>query len=609
MITRLQRLSLTIAFLLSTLLLSRPAAAQRPTAPKLLPYNTVGYLRIASLPEFKAKLSDTSFGKISSNENVQSLMSTFYDEFLLAYPEIEEELGMPLDELLDLPQGEVCAAVTVTDTGSVMFFLLVDFADNLATIEKLIGRLDEAVLADGGGVDKEMVSETEVIVYDNPLDTNSPEVIIKDGTLVVTTNRLLTEHVVAHWEGTATPDQRTFSQNRKFTAIMRSSVGTEEARPHMSWYFDPLTLVTATTQGNFAAQAAMAILPTLGLDGFKALGGSVILAPAGFDSISHTHIALAVPRRGVLDLLTFGTGDGTPEPWVPDDVPAYITGYWNVDEAFDNLTTLLDTIIGEGEFTRRVDENVNLPLDIDLREDVIESLAGRFTLATWVVPPARINSQAMMLSIELKEGHGLEEDLDRLLGLVPPIEQRSYNNQDYWGINVPGPGDQPVVEAQPGQPGQPGRPGFPLGVRVPSPCIALLGNYLVLTDSEEFLKHAIDTNSSNSGKLADSEDYALIRQHIKNQLGEEQASMITFSQPQDQLQLILDVIGDDQTKSFLADNAERGRFLGVLNNVMNNATMPSMDELLPHIAPSGSVMIDNEAGLHFIGFTLKPAEE
>ena len=189
-----------------------------------------------------------------------------------------------LDELLDLPQGEVCVAVAVTDTGSVMFFLLIDFGDRIATTDKLLGRLDELVLAAGGSVEKEMVSETEVIVYDNPIDDNSPEVIIKDGTLVVTTNRLMTEHVVAHWEGTATAEQRTFSQNRKFTAIMRSSVGTEEARPHASWYFDPLTLVTATTQGNFAAQAAMAILPTIGLDGFKALGGSVILAPPGFSS-------------------------------------------------------------------------------------------------------------------------------------------------------------------------------------------------------------------------------------------------------------------------------------------------------------------------------------
>ena len=350
MFRRIHRRLLLTLTLLVTFLFGNQLTAQRPTAPKLLPYNTVAYFRIANLPEFKAKLSETSIGKIGNNEDIQSLMSSFYEEFLTAYPEIEEELGMPLDELLDLPQGEVCVAVAVTDTGSVMFFLLVDFGDRIATTDKLLGRLDELVLAAGGSVEKEMVSETEVIVYDNPIDDNSPEVIIKDGTLVVTTNRLMTEHVVAHWEGTATAEQRTFSQNRKFTAIMRSSVGTEEARPHASWYFDPLTLVTATTQGNFAAQAAMAILPTIGLDGFKALGGSVILAPPGFDTISHTHIALAVPRRGVLDLLTFGTGDGTPEPWVPADVPAYITGYWNVDEAYDNLITLLDTVLGEGEF-------------------------------------------------------------------------------------------------------------------------------------------------------------------------------------------------------------------------------------------------------------------
>ena len=595
MFRRIHRRLLLTLTLLVTFLFGNQLTAQRPTAPKLLPYNTVAYFRIANLPEFKAKLSQTSIGKIGNNQDIQSLMSSFYEEFLTAYPEIEEELGMPLDELLDLPQGEVCVAVAVTDTGSVMFFLLVDFGDRIATTDKLLGRLDELVLAAGGSVEKEMVSETEVIVYDNPIDDNSPEVIIKDGTLVVTTNRLMTEHVVAHWEGTATAEQRTFSQNRKFTAIMRSSVGTEEARPHASWYFDPLTLVTATTQGNFAAQAAMAILPTIGLDGFKALGGSVILAPPGFDTISHTHIALAVPRRGVLDLLTFGTGDGTPEPWVPADVPAYITGYWNVDEAYDNLITLLDTVLGEGEFQTQVDENFNLPLDIDLREDIIEGMAGRFTLATWVVPPARINSQSMMIGIELKEGHQLTADLERLIELIPIAEKKSYNNQDYYNIQIPTP------------PQEPGTP--PSRIRIPSPCIAIVGNYIVLTDSEEFFQHAMDTNSSGNDRLADSEEFALIRQHIKNQLGEEQASMITFAQPRDQLQLVLDLVGDDRTKDFLADNSENSRFLGVLSNVMGNAKLPSMDDLTRHLAPSGSVMINNETGLHFIGFSLKPTEE
>ena len=587
-------------FVISTIMLavlvSQPVLAQRPSAPKLLPYNTVAYLRIADLQETKDKLNQTSLGKITNNEQVQSITSQLFDEILLAYPEIEETVGVPLDELLELPQGEVAIALAATDTGTLMFFVLVDIGDNIATAEKVLEKFDEAHLAGGGTVETETVGATEVTVYGSATEDDL-ELFIKDNTIVFTTNRLLTEHVVTTWEGTALAEQRTLSQNRKFTAIMRQSVGSDEARPQISWFFDPITLVTAATQDNFQAQAVLAFLPTLGLDGFQALGGSAILAPDGFDSISHFHIALATPRRGILDLLTFGSGEGTPESFVPDDVSSYMTLYWNIDEAYDNLEVLVDTILGEGGFDTRVAVPFKEAVNVDLREDIIESLGGRFTLATWVEPPARLNSGAMLAAIQLTDTTVVTKLLADVTSSLPIIQEASHNNTSYYRVDIP---------TSPGQEA----PITPFGqLRSPTPCFGIVGDYLLASDSEKFFQHAIDTHVRGDNLLADSDDFKLVALNIKDQLRDKNPAMIAFSQPQEQFKLLFDLVDSDDTRNFLSDNAEEGAFFGILNRVLNDNDLPDLEELTGHLTPSGAVMIDTETGIHLISFTLKVEEE
>ncbi|MEE2685398.1 MAG: DUF3352 domain-containing protein [Planctomycetota bacterium] len=591
-----------VCTLLTALFVSQPLLAQRPSAPKLLPYNTVAYLRIADLQETKDKLNQTSFGRITENEQLQSITGQLFDEILLAYPEIEEVIGVPLDELLGLPQGEVAIALCSTDTGTLMFFVLVDIGDNIATAETVLEKFDETHLAGGGTVETETVGETDVTVYGSATEDDL-ELFIKEDTVVITTNRLLTEHVVTTWEGTALAEQRTLSENRKFTAIMRQSVGSEEARPQISWFFDPITLVTATTQGNFQAQAVLAFLPTLGLDGFQALGGSAILAPDGFDSISHFHIAMATPRRGILDLLTFGSGEGTPESFVPDDISAYMTLYWNVDEAYDNLKVLVDTIVGEGGFDMRVSDSFQEAVGLDLREDIIESLGGRFTLSTWMEPPARLNSQAMLAAVQMSDTTVVAKLLEDVSSGVEIINAASHNNTSYYRVNIP---TRPGQEGQEGQEG----PSTPFGsLRIPTPCFGIVGDYLLASDSEKFFQHAIDTHVRGDNLLSDSDDYKLVALNIKDQLRDKQAAAIIFSQPQETFKLLFDLVDSEDTRGFLADNAEQQPVLGILDRVLSGNDLPDLEELTGHLTPSGGVMIDSETGIHLISFTLKAQPE
>jgi hypothetical protein len=131
------------------------------------------------------------------------------------------------------------------------------------------------------------------------------------------------------------------------------------------------------------------------------------------------------------------------------------------------------------------------------------------------------------------------------------------------------------------------------------------------SDSEKFFQHAIDTHIRGDNLLADSDDFKLVALNIKDQLRDKQAAAIIFSQPQESFKLLFDLVDSEDTRGFLAENAEQQPVLGILDRVLSDNDLPDLDELMGHMTPSGAVMIDSETGIHLISFTLKaePEEE
>ena len=129
------------------------------------------------------------------------------------------------------------------------------------------------------------------------------------------------------------------------------------------------------------------------------------------------------------------------------------------------------------------------------------------------------------------------------------------------------------------------------------------------SDSEKFFQHAIDTHVRGDNLLADSDDFKLVALNIKDQLRDKQAAAIIFSQPQESFKLLFDLVDSEDTRGFLAENAEQQPVLGILDRVLSNNDLPDLDELMGHLTPSGGVMIDSETGIHLISFTLKAQTE
>lgn len=611
------QLNIFFAFCALTLGSLLPAVAARPTAPQLFPYNTVVYLRVDDFPEMKTDFSRTSMGAIRADETVAPLIDRLYSELLTAFPQIEEELGVTLEDILQLPTGEVALSLAVTDTARPMFAFIADVGANTETADKLIERAQFEHISNAGDLVEETIGDTDVTIFQNPGADDDLYIFIKEETVVMCSSELMALHLINAWEGTAEESDRNLSDNRKFTDIMRNSVGADDYQPQISFFADPLTLINATTRDNFQAQAALALLPTLGVDGFKAVGGSLILAPPGFDSVAHFHLALGTPRRGVLNLLTFGSGDMTPESWVPADVADYSTVFWDLAKTYDEVETLVDQVLGAGYFENLVEDNINTPTGWDLRQDVIGQIDGRLTMIGKVIEPIRLNSLSRLISVKLKEpdvfAKFMEENIEKF---QVPFEKKEYRGSSYYLISTPNRGQPAVREVSfqdPGdRPGQPNsiqdgnRQTFRQNFRQPQPTLAILDGYLVVADSFEIIEAAIDTSAGDGEKLADQSDFQLIVAQIKAQTGEIEPSAISFSRPEHSLKMIYDVVLGDSVQDTITNQASNNQFFRVLNSAFQDHPLPEFSEISKHLAPTGGVLFNRPTGLHYMTFSLKP---
>ncbi len=134
---------------------------------------------------------------------------------------------------------------------------------------------------------------------------------------------------------------------------MSRCVGAAGERPQVSFYVDPIAIVREVIKQNGSAAMVGAMLPVLGVDGIQGVGGSIILRPEEFDSITHMHLLLSNPRRVLLEVVRPKSGSTDPEEWVCEDVGSYVTGNWDVNKTLKAVEKIFDNFQGEGAFQEK----------------------------------------------------------------------------------------------------------------------------------------------------------------------------------------------------------------------------------------------------------------
>lgn len=591
---------LTVAILLG----QGHVSAERPGATKLLPDSTVAFVHVTDTKELAKKFKETSVGRIGHDKQIQPLVGQLYGSANEAFLEVQDQVGLSLDELLSLPEGEMFFAAVAPTRGELGFVILVDVGKQMPAARKLLEHGEDLAIREGSFRRTEEVGETLLTIFEEG-DDNVAAYFEKDDCIVVAINNLdVARQIIQRWDGKAKEDAKPLSENRKFSTIMNKSKGTHDEEPQVTFFVDPIEIAKVAGRNNFGTRAAVAILPTLGLDGLKAAGGSVILAPEEFDGILHIHVMLANPRSGILEMVALQPGDSTPEPWVPADASNYWTFNWDFEKTLDEGKKLYDSFNEEGAFSALLDRRFSERLGIDFEEDFLKQLDGRLTWVQWMVPPARINSQANMIALKLKDAKSFRRTLDTAMDKVggDNLEKKSHGGVSYYvGPEGRARRGRRLRQRLEDEDADLPRP----RVRRPQPCVAILGDYVVMTDSPEFLHHAINTKRDSSKSLANEPEFKLISAKIKRHAGTNKPAAITFNRPEHGFRLMYDLATGDDSRRNMAAWAERNEFFRVVNQALDDNPLPDFAEIAKYLAPGGGLITTDQTGIHYIGFSLK----
>ena len=105
------------------------------------------------------------------------------------------------------------------------------------------------------------------------------------------------ENMFIRWTGEEVEKVRSLAENRKFVTIAKRCSVSDDVLPDARFFLDPIGLFKAANRGNVSANFAVALLPTLGLDGVLAAGGNMYVDHDKYESITHGHLLLASPRE------------------------------------------------------------------------------------------------------------------------------------------------------------------------------------------------------------------------------------------------------------------------------------------------------------------------
>lgn len=591
-------------------MIPQAAWAQRPSAPQLLPESTGLLVRIHNVTELRERFSETSIGQISSDPQIKPLVSDVFKALSEAFGPVQDRLGTSLAELLEIPQGELSIALIVPENGRISFVVMADVGEQLPTAEKVLNRIREQSPALAREPIVERVGATELRVFANrgaareeDSDDNEQrtegnqnrrrrvrgrgpsEVCLfeRDGVLSIGDSREVAKSILAAWDGESVP---TLASNARFSTIMDRCTNDKDGNPQVTWYVDPITLIQRAIQGNFPAQAVFSVLSQLGISGVKGVGGSMIFATEEYDTIAHYHLSLDNPRTGVLEVIAIREGDATPEPWVPNDVASYSTLFWDANKTYDAVGKVYDTFRGEGAWSNDVKERGSQSLGVDIETELLPALDGRFSYVQWIERPIVFNSQVSLVGIRLKDVDSFQALLDRVVSrFASQVETRNVRGTKIYHTNR----QQPQFE----------------GVRPQQECAAIVGDYLLLSNSMKLLEHAIATENDSSGSLADELDYKLIANKIGRQVGGKKPGMLTFNRPEEGMRAMYELALSDFTKQRLGQLGQNNPVLGNLDRALKENPLPPFEVIAKYLAPGGGYVTSDDTGIHYMGFSLR----
>ena len=601
--------------------LTARASAEEPTipgAPRLLPKDTLAYVRIDNAENLREGMSDSSMGRMLADPKLKPFASDVYRTMSELFEQFGSAAGVSLDQLLAIPNGQVAAAAMPANLSARDEELAKDAADDDSTeairrrieqkrrqqnaiagifivnagdnVDDLMGLVEklETLLLRNGYVQRTSEVEKTTLIRLLPPRPGRPEIeyFERDNTVVLGIGHQTASKALDQWLDKSEEDS--LADRADFSAVMSRCVGAEDTRPQITFFFDPYHFVERLIKRGGAAALVWPIAEEIGIGKIRGIGGSIFRGGEIFEDISHLHVLIDPPRDGIFGVLRPLTGESVPPKWVPDDVSTYSSIHWDFEKTYENLDKVLAKFQGSEPLKRFIEDPAQKSVGVSIKKDILENLTGRFVSARWIEPPARVNSQTQAYALEIKDELNAKS-------VIAKIRDRRPND-----LEVETEGSVVIYS-----PKRSSRRNVPDGFRVPQPGFMILGNWIIFSDSREFLARITRANSGAASRLLNVPEYELVSSELGGKLDGEKPFLVSFIRGADFIRQMYDLTQSQDSQRFLRAAGQNNPVAAKLIALLDRNELPEFEEFEKYFAAGGTFAYDEPSGMHLGSFTLR----
>jgi len=438
-----------VAALLGILLMPLAVCAADVPFERRLPDRIAAFASVPNFNEMKERFSKISYGRLFADPQ----LATFRDEFEKEFRDAVSTGdilpgGIEIDDLLEIPTGEVAVAVTLPKNGSASVVFSLEFGESLDTVEKLIDEISDKAGDEGWKEGATDFQGATIRTFTRPADDARPDaeestvaLVVEESALIVSSSVELCQEILDRQDGTA---DGSLATNEVFRHVIDSTSDRTRV-PGAIWYVSVADLIQSAFDSadptNMVLNVARGNIGRVGILELRGIGGTVDMDTDGFDSVSRTCAWVDEPVTGILSILTFPVEDLAPPAWVPADSSMYISANWDVERAYNSVETLWDTIMGRGSFNtgiQKLADDENGP-KINIKLDIIDILDGRLHLMQGAVPETASSEDSgdVVIALEVTDTEKAEQLLDRVgIQAGSNLESRTYRDTKIWSITT-----------------------------------------------------------------------------------------------------------------------------------------------------------------------------
>ncbi len=554
--------------------LSVQAADDPVETDRLLPSEVAVYFSIPDVDELKARFAKTAMGNLVEDSTFEPFKQEITKALEGISGKLEEELGVSLKALLQIPSGEFAFAVLTPPGKKLSAVMFLDFGDNEKTVDALLEKAEKALEENGAESDDEEIDGTKVTTWTfksggNPQQPNKLVYFIKDTMIVVSSDLSTAKGVLTRWDG---KHSDTFADNDNYNLILEKCK-TDDEDGLVVWYINPIALLQAglaqaAAQNPQLALAAVFLEP-LGLFSLKAIGGSADMATEQFDSISKTFIVLEQPTKGVMNLFQFPAIEQKPPKWVSSNASAWFSVNWDISEAYQAASSLFAMVPNAppGGLDSIVDNLAEQEPRVHLKKDVIDSLSGRIQV---VVEPAKKKGDEkgqdrVVVAIGLKDAKKFQATLTKITKTPGfPGKTREFKGATIIEFEVPD---------------------FS-GSLEPKMAGLAIGKDQLMFSNDVTAVESMLRGDTDGDALVDSAEYKAIAEHIPAK-----SSIASFSRSDSQMEALWE----------MAKGGQAGLFLPMIDF----EKLPAFDSVKKYLTPNGGYSVPDKNGVLFVSFGSK----